>query len=109
MIRWIPVIERLPDEHEETYLITNDSGYMCSCRWTCDISGKWDWHFRDVPQYTKVVAWMPLEPYSGDSEVVKILESIRNYLCAGNPIWKVDTVREAMNEAIKAVREQEHE
>ena len=109
MSEWIPVSERLPDEYEETYLITTDSGYMCSCRWVCDISEEWGWSFVDVPQYTKVVAWMPLKPYSSDSEVVKTLESIQNYLCAGNPIWSVDTVREAMNEAIKAVKEKEHE
>lgn len=46
---------------------------------------------------------------SSDSEVVKMLESIRDYLCAGNPIWNVDTVREVMDKAIKAVKEQENE
>lgn len=44
-----------------------------------------------------------------DKEVVKVLISIRDYLCSGNPIWNVDTVREVMDKAIKAVKEQEHE
>ena len=42
-----------------------------------------------------------------DKEVVKTLISIRDYLCSGNPIWDIDTVREAMNEAISAVEARE--
>lgn len=44
-----------------------------------------------------------------EDEVVKTLISIRDYLCSGNPIWYVDTIREVMDKAIKAVKEQEHE
>ena len=41
-----------------------------------------------------------------DDEVVKALISIRDYLCSGNPIWNVDTVREVMDKAITAVKKQ---
>ena len=44
-----------------------------------------------------------------EDEVVKTLISIRDYLCSGNPIWYVDTIREVMDKAIKAVKEQEHD
>lgn len=44
-----------------------------------------------------------------EDEVVKALISIRDYLCSGNPIWDVDTVREVMDKAIKAVKEQEYD
>ena len=44
-----------------------------------------------------------------DSEIIQMLSEIRDYLTAGNPIWDTDRVRETMNEAIKAVREREHD
>ena len=44
-----------------------------------------------------------------DSEIIQLLTEIRDYLTAGNPIWDTDMVEETLNEAIKAVREQEHE
>lgn len=66
---WIPVSERPPEE-KKVYLIQTDDGYMCNCRWTnrnhllTDLTTDWHWHIMDVPQYSKVVAWMPLlEPY----------------------------------------------
>ena len=34
------------------------------------------------------------------------LEQIKKYLCAGNPIWDVDAVGVAMDEAIAAVEKQ---
>ena len=70
-MEWIPCKEKLPGQHEAVYLITTDGGYMCSCRWTDDrcglgIHGEWGWHIIDKPQYAKVVAWMPYEPYKGE-------------------------------------------
>ena len=70
--RWIPCSERLPKQERATYLICTDDGYICSCRWTNDRYGLgatnfslWGWCLVDVPQYSKVVAWMPLEPWEG--------------------------------------------
>ena len=67
---WIPVSERLPKQQEKTYWICTDCGYQCECRWTnvnhfwTELTTDWHWHIMDVPQYQKVVAWMPLpEPY----------------------------------------------
>ena len=67
--KWIPCEERLPDETEAVYLICTEGGYMCSCRWTnvnplwTDLTTEWHWSPFDKPQYSKVVAWMPLKPY----------------------------------------------
>ena len=44
-----------------------------------------------------------------DSEIIQMLSEIRDYLTAGNPVWDTDKVREVMDVAIKAVKEQEHE
>ena len=67
--RWIPCSERLPDKKRETYCVCTDTGYQCECRWTnnrfgiCD-SDDWGWSIFDPPQYSHVIAWMPLpEPY----------------------------------------------
>ena len=67
---WIPVSEGLPEEENKKYWICTDDGYQCECRWTnvdhfwTDLTTDWHWHIMDIPQYSKVVAWMPLpEPY----------------------------------------------
>lgn len=44
-----------------------------------------------------------------NTEIIKMLSEIRDYLTAGNPIWDTDRVREAISEAIEAVREREHD
>ena len=74
--KWIPVSE--PPKELGTYLIQTDGEpYMCQCRWT-DVNPFWTdyktkphWNIFDLPQYSKVVAWMPLPaPYeSQESEV----------------------------------------
>lgn len=68
--QWIPCSERLPDPEAKTYWICTDTGYQCECRWTnvnifwTNLTTDWHWHIMDIPQYTKVTAWMPLpEPY----------------------------------------------
>ena len=74
---WIPVTERLPEEESNTYWICTNNGRQCECRWTnvnpfCWSYETTDWHWNivDIPQYTKVVAWMPLpKPYGLESEV----------------------------------------
>lgn len=67
---WISCSERLPEPEKKEYWICTDGGYQCQCRWTntnhfwTDLTVDWHWHIMDVPQYSKVVAWMPLsEPY----------------------------------------------
>lgn len=67
--KWIPVSE--PPKELGTYLIQTDGEpYMRQCRWTdvnpfwTDIKTKPHWNIFDLPQYSKVVAWMPLpKPY----------------------------------------------
>lgn len=73
--QWIPCSERLPEEQKKVYWICTDSGYQCTCRWTnvnhiwTDLTTDWHWHIGDVPQFSKVVAWMPLpEPWKGEYE-----------------------------------------
>ena len=68
--RWIPCSERLPEEENKSYWICTDGGYQCECRWTnvnhlwTNLTTDWHWHIMDVPQYSKVIAWIPLpEPY----------------------------------------------
>ena len=71
--KWIPVSE--PPKKLSTYLIQTDGKYMCECRWT-DVNPYWTdkktkphWNIFDIPQYSKVVAWMPLpKPYKEESE-----------------------------------------
>jgi hypothetical protein len=71
---WIPVSE--PPKELGTYLIQTDGEpYMCQCRWT-DVNPFWTdyktkphWNIFDLPQYSKVVAWMSLpQPYKSESE-----------------------------------------
>ena len=70
---WIPVTERLPNKEEKSYWVCLEGGGQCQCRWTNDVYGlganewsKWGWKKVDLPQYSKVVAYMPLpEPYKG--------------------------------------------
>lgn len=70
---WIPCSERLPEAEKKKYWVCTNSGYQCQCRWTninhfwTDLTTDWHWHIMDVPQYSKVVAWMPLpSPYRED-------------------------------------------
>lgn len=71
---WIPVSKK-PKDEERTYLVQLDGGGMRSCRWTntnpfwTDLTTEWHWNIFDIPQYSKVVAWMPLpEPYKGGED-----------------------------------------
>ena len=65
---WISVNEK-PKDEKRTYLVQFDDGTMRSCRWTnanpfwTDLTTGWHWNTFDIPQYSKVVAWMDLEPY----------------------------------------------
>ena len=67
--KWIPVTERLPKAERKSYWVCTDTGYQCTCRWTNNLFGmgesdEWGWSIFDIPQYQKVVAWMPLpDPY----------------------------------------------
>lgn len=67
---WIPCAERCPDPEERAYWVCTDCGHQCECRWTnvnhiwTELTRDWHWHIMDIPQYCKVVAWMPLpKPY----------------------------------------------
>ena len=73
--RWIPCSERLPEDENKAYWVCTDTGYQCECRWTnvnpiwTALTTDWHWNIFDIPQYTKVVAWMPLpEPYEGETD-----------------------------------------
>lgn len=65
MNEWIPVTERVPEEHIPV-LVTE--------RWSKDpfvaryVNGRWvDWYYYDCPEYNNVLAWMELpEAYKGD-------------------------------------------
>lgn len=70
--KWIPVTERLPKKENKSYWVCTDTKYQCECRWTNNMYGigksnNYGWSIFDIPQYTKVVAWMPLpEVYRGE-------------------------------------------
>lgn len=73
--KWIPVSEKLPPNEEKSYWICTENGYQCQCRWTnvnhifTYLTSDWHWHIMDLPQYDKVVAWMPLPlPYMQEVE-----------------------------------------
>ena len=72
--RWIPCSERLPEEADCEYWVCTDTGYQCQCRWTDNVyglssNGEWAWKIFDIPQYSHVVAWMPLpEPWIGEED-----------------------------------------
>lgn len=75
--KWIPCTpDTMPEEVEKTYWVCTDAWHQCECRWTNDMYGlganewsKWGWHVMDKPQYSKIIAWMPLpEPYRGEQE-----------------------------------------
>lgn len=73
--QWIPVTES-PKDEEKSYWVCLEDGGQCQCRWTNDVYGiganpwsKWGWKKVDLPQFSKVVAYMPLpEPYKGVTE-----------------------------------------
>ena len=67
---WIPCSEQLPPEENKTYWVCTDNGNQHECRWTnanpiwTHLTTDWHWNIFDIPQYTKVVAWMELpKPY----------------------------------------------
>lgn len=70
--KWIPVTERLPKKENKSYWVCTDTKHQYECRWTNNIYGigesnDWGWKIFDIPQYTKVLAWMPLpEPWRGE-------------------------------------------
>lgn len=73
--RWIPCSERLPEDGKKQYWVCTDTGHQCECRWTninhfwTDLTTNWHWHIMDIPQYSAVIAWMPLpEPYREEGE-----------------------------------------
>ena len=72
--RWIPCSERLPKKADGKYWICTDTKYQCQCRWTDNVyglgsSGEWSWNIFDIPQYSHVVAWMPLpDPWIGEDD-----------------------------------------
>lgn len=70
--QWIPCSEQLPPEENKTYWVCTDNGHQHECRWTnantiwTHLTTDWHWNIFDIPQYTKVVAWMELpKPYDG--------------------------------------------
>ena len=72
---WIPCSEQLPPEENKTYWVCTDNGYQHECRWTnanpiwTHLTTDWHWNIFDIPQYTKVVAWMELpKPYDGGEQ-----------------------------------------
>ena len=73
---WIPCSKRLPQNELKTYWICTETGSQHECRWTNNRYGigesdTWGWYIFDIPQFTEVVAWMPLpEPYKAKSEEV---------------------------------------
>lgn len=74
-LQWTPCGVKLPEEKKAVYWVCNDSGDQFECRWTnanyfwTDLKGEWHWNLFDVPQYSKVVAWMPLpKPYKEESD-----------------------------------------
>ena len=72
--RWIPCSERMPKKADGEYWVCTDTGYQCQCRWTDDVyglgsSGEWAWKIFDIPQYSHVIAWMPLpKPWRGGAK-----------------------------------------
>ena len=73
--RWIPCRERLPEGAKRTYWVCTDEGDQMECRWTnaniifSNLTTDWHWNIFDIPQYQKVIAWMPLpEPYTEEGE-----------------------------------------
>ena len=67
--QWISCSKRLLKKAYGQYWVCTDTGYQCQCRWTDNVyglgsSGEWAWKIFDIPQYSHVIAWMPLpEPY----------------------------------------------
>lgn len=73
--RWIPCRERLPEGANRTYWVCTDEGDQMECRWTnanlifSNLTTDWHWNIFDIPQYQKVIAWMPLpDPYTEEGE-----------------------------------------
>ena len=71
--RWIPCEEKLPEQEEKVYLVYLEDGHICDCKWWCrnlislEPTEQWRWDILDLPQYGRVLAWMPLpEPYDGE-------------------------------------------
>lgn len=70
---WIPCKDRLPERMRKTYWVCTNAGGQYACRWTNNLFGlgesdNWGWSIFDIPQYSKVDAWMPLpEPYEEHS------------------------------------------
>lgn len=62
-----------PPRYREEYLVQLDTGEMAIVLWS-NTNPIWtdlitDWHWYNLPQFTKAVAWMPLpEPWEGEDD-----------------------------------------
>lgn len=71
--QWIPCKDCLPERTRKRYWVCTDGGNQYECRWTNNRFGlgesdNWGWSVFDIPQHSKVVAWMPLpDPYEEHS------------------------------------------
>lgn len=77
--QWTSCKVKTPPEEKKSYWVQLDSGGMCECRWTntnpfwTDLTTTWHWDIFDIPQYSKVVAWMELpEQFIEEDEMTQI-------------------------------------
>lgn len=63
--RWIPCSEKSPDKNEQLALLY-DNGLVSGGKYLGDRT--YDVDFPDQNKKTKVVAWMPIQPYKSESE-----------------------------------------
>lgn len=57
----------------------------------------------EIPRNFNQILEEALNKKLSNEDSINILEQIKSYLCSGNPIWNVEIISEAIDNAINAL------
>lgn len=57
----------------------------------------------EIPKNFNQILGEALNKKLSNEDSIDILEQIKSYLCSGNPIWNVEIISEAIDNAINAL------
>jgi hypothetical protein len=57
----------------------------------------------EIPRNFNQILGEALNKKLSNTDSIDVLEQIKSYLCSGNPIWNVEIISEAIDNAINAL------